>query len=113
MSVRQVQAVILAKFKVSKSSNNLPLRQTWTCERTPNPDEIETCRLLLAVAYRFLCQAYLSLVPINQMNVFAGDNTRKVMILMLVKTLYIGTIETTWLLNHIVCNTATNINAEN
>ena len=48
----------------------------------------------------------MSLVPINQMNACAGDNLRKEMIPMLAKT-----IEATELLNRVVRNTATNINA--
>jgi hypothetical protein len=45
------------------------------------------------------------------MNVCAGDNSRKEMIPMLAKTFNIGTIEATGLLNCVVCNTATDINA--
>ena len=63
------------------------------------------------MAYKFLCHAYLSLIPINQMNACAGDNSRKKMIPMLAKTFNIGTIEATRLLNRVVCYTATNINA--
>ena len=39
-----------------------------------------------AVAYKFLCQAFFSLIPINQMNACAGDNSRKKMTPMLAKT---------------------------
>jgi hypothetical protein len=67
--------------------------------------------LLPAMAYKFLFEAYLSLIPINQMNVCAGDSSRKEMIPMLAKTFNIGTIEATGLLNCVVCNTATDINA--
>ena len=63
------------------------------------------------MAYKFLCQAYKSLIPINQMNVCTGDNSRKEMIPMLAKTFNIGTIEATGLLNRVVCHTATDINA--
>jgi hypothetical protein len=53
--------------------------------------------LLSALAYKFLCQAYKSLIPINQINVCTGDNSRKEMIPMLAKTFNIGTIEATGL----------------
>ena len=57
------------------------------------------------MAYKFLCQAYKSLIPINQMNVCTGDNSRKEMIPMLAKTFNIGTIEATGLLNRVVRHT--------
>jgi len=66
--------------------------------------------LLPAMACKFLCQAFLSLIPINQMNACTGDNSRKEMILMLTKMFNIGTIEATGLLNCIVRDTATGIN---
>ena len=53
--------------------------------------------LLSALAYKFLCQAYKSLIPINQINTCTGDNSRKEMILMLAKMFNIGTIEATGL----------------
>jgi hypothetical protein len=62
-----------------------------------------------AMAYKFLCQAYLNLIPINQMNMCTGDNSREVMILMLANTSNIGTIEATGHLNWVVRNTATDI----
>ena len=64
-----------------------------------------------AQAYKNLCQAYSSLVPINQMNACAGDNSRKKLIPMLMKTFDIGTIEATGLLHCVVCDTAIDINA--
>jgi len=45
------------------------------------------------------------------MNACTGDNSRKEMIPMLAKTFNIGTIEATGLLNRVVCDTATGINA--
>ena len=53
-----------------------------------------------------------SLVPINQMNACAGDNSRKNLIPMLMKTFHIGTIEATGLLKCVVCDTAIDINAD-
>ncbi len=54
---------------------------------------------ILAMAYKFLCQAYKSLVPINQMNACTGDNSRAKMIPMFAKTFNIGTVAATGLLN--------------
>jgi hypothetical protein len=67
---------------------------------------------ILAMAYKFLCQAYFSLIPINQMNVCTGDNLRKNMMPMIAKTFNIGTGKATGLLNCMVHDTATKINAE-
>ena len=110
MSVRKVLSVILAKFEVC------PSRATIACYTkhglvNTSPMKMGPTGLLLAMAYKFLCHAYLSLIPINQMNACAGDNSRKKMIPMLAKTFNIGTIEATGLLNRVVCYTATNINA--
>ena len=46
-----------------------------------------------AQAYKNLCQAYSSLVPINQMNARAGDNSRKNLIPKLMEMFHIGTID--------------------
>jgi len=43
-----------------------------------------------------------SLVPINQMNRYTGDNSRAKMIPMFVKTFNIGTVKATGLLNRVV-----------
>ncbi len=67
---------------------------------------------ILALAYKFLCQAYKSLVPINQMNARAGDNSGSNMIPMFAKTFNIGTGQAMGLLNRVVCDTVTDINAE-
>jgi hypothetical protein len=67
---------------------------------------------VLVQAYKNLCQAYSSLVPINQMNACAGDNSQKNLIPMLMKTFHIGTIEATGLLNRVVRDTAIDINAD-
>ena len=110
MSVRKVMSVILAKFKVC------PSRATIACYAkhglvNASPMKMGPAGLLPAMAYKFLCQAYLSLIPINQMNACAGDNSRKEMIPMLTKTFNIRTIEAAGLLNCVVCDTATDINA--
>ncbi len=110
MSVRKVLSVILAKFEVCPSRATIA-RYTKHGLVNASPMKMGRAGLLPAMAYKFLCQAYLSLIPINQMNACAGDNSRKEMIPMLAKTFNIGTIEATGLLNCVVCNTATDINA--
>ena len=74
-----------------------------------SPMKMGPAGLLSTMAYKFLCQAYLSLIPINQMNACAGDNSRKEMIPMLVKTFNIGILDATGLLNRVVCDMATDI----
>ena len=110
MSIRKVLSVILAKFEVCPSRATIA-RYAKLGLVNASPMKMGPAGLLPAMAYKFLCQAYLSLIPINQMNACAGDNSRKEMIPMLTKTFNIGTIEATGLLNRVVCDTATNINA--
>jgi hypothetical protein len=57
---------------------------------------------LLAIADKFLCQGYLSLIPINQMNACAGENTRAKMIPMLATVFNRGTIAASKLLERVV-----------
>ena len=64
------------------------------------------------MAYKFLCQAYKSLVPINQMNACAGDNSRVKMIPMIRKTLNVSTVQATGILNQVIRDTATEIYAD-
>ena len=66
------------------------------------------------MAYKLICQAYSSLVPINPMtmNACADDNSRKMMIPMIAGTLNIGTVEEAGVLNRVVRDTAIEINAE-
>ncbi len=108
MSVRKVLSVILAKFKVC------PSRSTIACYANhglmnASSMKMGTAGLLSTMAYKFLCQAYLSLIPINPMNACAGDNSRKEMIPMLAKMFNIGTLDATGLLNRVVCDMAIDI----
>ena len=100
MSVRKVMSVILAKFEVCPSRATIT-RYTKHGLVNTSPMKMGSTGLLPAIAYKFLCHAYLSIIPINQMNVCAGDNSRKEMIPMLAKMFNIGTIEATGLLNRI------------
>jgi hypothetical protein len=112
LSVRQVQAVITAKYEVCLSIASIS-RYVKQVLVNASPMKMGPVGRISAMAYKFLCQAYSSLIPINQMNACAGDNSRKKMIPMLVKTFDIRTIKATGLFNHVVCNTATDINAAN
>jgi len=108
MSVRKVLSVILAKFEVCPSRSTIA-RYAKHGLVIASPMKMGPTGLLSTMAYKFLCQAYLSLIQINQMNACTGDNSRKEMIPMLVKTFNIGILDATGLLNHVVCNTATDI----
>ena len=110
MLVRKVLSVILAKFEVCPSQATIA-RFAKHGVVNASPMKMGPAGLLPAMAYKFLCQAYKSIIPINQMNACAGENSRKEMIPMLVKTFNIGTIEATGLLNCIVHNMSTDINA--
>ncbi len=63
-----------------------------------------------AQGYKNFYQAYSSHLPINQMKACAGNNERKKLIVMVVKTFDIGMIEATGLLNRTICDTASDIN---
>ena len=67
---------------------------------------------LSALMFKTLCNAYSSLVPINQMNALAGNNTRKNMMQMLARMFNIRTLDAKELLNCVIRNTAMDINAE-
>ena len=64
-----------------------------------------------AMAYKFLCQAFSSLIPINQMNACAGDYSRAKLIVMLAKKFNFRMLAATELINRIVCDTAIDIKA--
>ena len=110
MSIRKVLSVILAKFEVCPSRATIA-RYAKLGLVNASPMKMGPAGLLPAMAYTFLCQAYLSLIPINQMNVCTGDNSRKEMIPMLAKTFNVGTLDATGLLNRVVCDKATDIRA--
>jgi hypothetical protein len=111
MSIRQVQSTITSQYKVCPSA-------AMICHCTKeglfnaSPMKMGPIGHISLLAYKFLCQAYSSLIPISQINACAGDNSRKMMIPMIAKTLNIGTAEVKGILNCIVCNTAKEINAE-
>ena len=65
MSVRKVLSVILAKFEVCPSRSTIA-RYAKHGLVNASPMKMGPTGLLLTMAYKFLCQAYLSLIPINQ-----------------------------------------------
>ena len=111
MSIRQVHDFITSRYETCPA--------IATISRYVNKGLVDVSPMkmgsegnILVRAYKNLCQAYSSLVPINQMNAYAGENSRKKLIPMLMKTFDIGTIEATGLLNRVVRDTAIEINAE-
>ena len=74
MSIRMVYDAITAKYETCPSIATISryAKQGFT---NASPMRMSPFGHILAVAYKFLCQAYKSLVPINQMNACAGDNS--------------------------------------
>ena len=110
MSIRQVHAVITGKYEVCPSIASIS-RYVKLGLVDASPMKMGPTGCIDATSYKLLCQAYTSLIPINQMNACAGDNSRKKMIPMLAKTFNIGTPEATNLLDRIVRDTSTDIHA--
>ena len=108
MSIRQVHDVITSKYETCPSIETI---SRYVAHGLVNlsPMKMGPEGHVSAQAYKNLCQAYSSLIPINQMNACAGDNSRKKLIPMIMKTFDIGTIEATGLLNRVVRNTAIDI----
>jgi hypothetical protein len=73
MSVRKVMSVILAKFEVCPSRATIA-RYAKHGLVNASPMKMGPIGVLPAMAYKFLCQACKSLIPINLMNACAGDN---------------------------------------
>jgi hypothetical protein len=111
MSIRMVYDAITAKYETCPSIATISryAKQGFT---NASPMRMSPFGHILAVAYKFLCQAYKSLVPINQMNACAGDNSRAKMIPIFAKTFSIRTVKATGLLNRVIRDTATDINCE-
>ena len=79
MSIRMVYDAITAKYETCPSIATI---SRYAKQGLINASPMRTGPLghISAVAYKFLCQACKSLVPINQMNACAGDNSRAKMI---------------------------------
>jgi hypothetical protein len=112
MSIRQVHDTIMAKYETCPSIATISRYASKEGLVNASPTKMGPIGHISAMAYKFLCQAYKSLVPINQMNACTGDNSRAKMIPMFAKTFNIGTVQATGLLNRVVRDTAIDINAE-
>ena len=112
MSIRQVHDTIMAKYETCPSIATISHYASKEGLINASPMKMGPIGHISAMAYKILCQAYKSLVPINQMNACAGDNSRAKMIPMFAKTFNIGTVQATGLLNRVVRDTATDINAK-
>jgi hypothetical protein len=110
MSIRQVHDVITSKYDTCPSISTIS-RYVAHGLVDVSPMKMGPKGHVSAQAYTNLCQAYSSLVPINQMNACAGDNSRKNLIPKLMETFHIGTIDATGLFNRVVRDTAIDINA--
>ena len=91
MSIRQVHNVITSKYETCPS---IATTSRYVVHGLVNvsPMKMGPKGHVLAQAYKNLCQAYSSLVLINQMNACAGDNSRKKLISMLMKTFHNGSV---------------------
>ncbi len=111
MLIRLVYNAIMAKYETCPSIASISRYANQGLINT-SPMKMGPVGNISAVAYKFLCRAYKSLVSINQMIARAGDNSRSSMIPMFAKTFNIGTGQATGLLNRVVRDTATDINAK-
>ena len=87
MSLRQVQAVITSKYKESPSAASI-CRYAKKGLVNTSPMKMGPAGHISMMAYKLVCQAYSSLVSINQMNTCAGNNSRKMMIPMIAERLW-------------------------
>ena len=77
-----------------------------------SPKKMGQSGILSEGTYRLLCEALSSLIPINGMNARSGDNVRKKITTMLVKTMDMDSIEAGKLLDRLIRDTAQDIHAE-
>ena len=99
MSIRQVHKHITAKYKTCPLIATISHYASKEELVNASPIKMGPAGHISAMAYKFLCQAYKSLVPINQMNACADDNSRAKTIPMISKTLNISTVQATGILN--------------
>jgi hypothetical protein len=112
MSIRQVHEHITAKYKTCPSIATISHYASKEELINASPVKMGPTGHILAMTYKFLCQAYKSLVPINQMNACAGDNSRAKLIPMFSRTLNISTVQATGILNRVIRDTVTDIHAD-
>ncbi len=99
MSIWQVHKHITAKFETNPSIATISRYASNEELVNALPMKMGPVGHISAMAYKFLCQAYKSLVPINQMNACVGENSRAKIILMFAKTLNVGTVAATGIFN--------------
>ena len=99
MSIRQVHEHITSKYETCPSIATISRYASKEELVNASPIKMGPAGHISAMAYKFLCQAYKSLVPINQMNACADDNSRAKTIPMISKTLNISTVQATGILN--------------
>ncbi len=112
MSLRQVQDHIIKKYcGVGPSFTTI---HQYAKEGLVNvsPKKMGTSGNLSEGTYKLLCEALSSLIPINGMNARSGDNSRKKLTTILVKTMDIETSEAGKLLDRLLRDTAQDIHAE-
>ena len=80
MSIRQVHDTILAEYETCPSISMISRYASKEGLVNASPTKMGPIGKISSIAYKFLCQAYKSLVPINQMNACAGHNSRAKMI---------------------------------
>ena len=97
MSLRQVRAVITSKYEESLSAA-LICRYAKQGLVNTSPMKMGPAGHISTMAYKLVCQAYSSLVPINQMNACTGNNSRTMLIPMIAETLNIGTVRNVYLM---------------
>jgi hypothetical protein len=103
---------ILAEYETCPSISTISGYASKEGLVNASPMKMGPVGTISSIAYKFLCQAYKSLVPINQMNACAGHNSRAKMIPTFAKTFDIGTVQATGLFIRVIRNTATDIKAE-
>jgi hypothetical protein len=111
MSVRQVYAKISAQYEMCPSIATIT-RYANSGLINASPVKMGPVGNISATAYKFLCQAYSSILPIHQMNACAGENTRKKVIPMLTKVFDIGMVAAGKLLDRVICDTSETVSAE-
>ena len=111
MSVRQVYAQISAQYEMCPSIMTIT-RYAKQGLINASPIKMGPVGNISAMAYKFLCQAYSSILPIHQMNACAGENTRKKVIPMINNVFDIGIVAAGKLLDRVIRYMAENVRAE-
>ena len=100
MSLRQVVEQVEKKYGVAPSYSTI---RRYTIEGLvdASPKKTGPDGNLPKAAYKLLCEAFATVIPIQQLNARAGDNTRRKIVIMLMKTLDIPKREASKLLTRL------------